>query len=141
MNREIVSGEWMRAVQTLQAAELPAREGFHEDAVARSCYAILHAAKAVLLVHDIAAESHAGVRRLFGKHLVLSGAIERKWARYPGESLDDRLAADYDVGVSFSYDESQRECREAKEFLGRMQRYLNTNGLTDNELGMEAGDG
>ena len=47
----------------------------------RACYAILHAAKAALFVHDVAVASHASVRRMFGLHLVRTGEIEREWAR------------------------------------------------------------
>ena len=94
MNRDIVTGEWRRAWRTLLAAELLAREGYHEDSVSRAYYAILHAAKASLFVRGVMAESHAAVRRLFGKHLVLSGDVERCWVTYLGASLDDRLAAD-----------------------------------------------
>ena len=96
MNRDVVLGEWNRAAKTLSAADLLAREDYPEDAVARAYYAGLHAAKAALSVHGIVAESHAAVRGLFGKHLILTGAIEREWSKQIGGSLDDRLAADYD---------------------------------------------
>ena len=69
-------GEWIRAVRTLSAAELLAREDYPEDAVARAYFAILHSAKAALLVKDIVAESHSAVRGLFGKHFILTGEIE-----------------------------------------------------------------
>lgn len=117
------------------------REGYHDDAVSRAYYVILHAAKAALLVHDIAAESHASVRRLFGRHLILFGAIEPEWSKYLGGSLDDRLAADYDIGTSFTDDEAERQCRSAAEFVGRMQRYLVEYGFADADLGSESGDG
>ena len=141
MNREIVLREWGRVTTTLRAVQLLVREGYHDDAVSRAYYVILHAAKAALAVHDIAAESHASVRRLFGKHLILSGAIETEWSRYLGGSLDDRLAADYDVGTSFSSDEAQRQCRSATEFAERIQRYLAENGFTDADLGSEGRNG
>lgn len=113
MNRGLVVGEWVRAQQTLRAAELLVREGFPEDAVSRTYYSILHAARAALCVCGVVTESHAGARRMFGKHLVLSGAIEREWARYLGESLDDRLAADYDIGTSCSVEQAREECTRA----------------------------
>ena len=50
-----------------------------EDTVSRSYYAVMHAAKAALLVHDVIAESHAAVRRLFGSVLVRPDLIE-EWA-------------------------------------------------------------
>jgi uncharacterized protein (UPF0332 family) len=83
-------------------AELLVNERFHEDAVSRAYYAILHAAKAALFVHNVAATSHAAVRRLFGQHLINTGEIERQWSSHLGESFDDRLAADYDARTVFS---------------------------------------
>ena len=141
MNREIVLREWVRATTTLRAAQLLVRERYHDDAVSRAYYVILHAAKAALLVHDISSESHASVRRLFGKHLILSGGIEPEWSKYLGGSLDDRLAADYDIGTSFSSDEAERQCRSATEFVERIRRYLVESGFTDADLGGEGGNG
>lgn len=134
MNRDLVVEEWRRAAQTLRAAELLVREGYPDDAVSRTYYAVLHAAKAALGVCSIVAESHAAVRRLFGKHLVLTGDVERKWAKYIGESLDDRLAADYDVGTSHSLEEARQECERAADFVARIHRYLLDKGLTELEL-------
>lgn len=76
MNRNLVSAEWNRARQSLQAAETLTRDGLYADAISRAYYSILHAAKAALHVHDIVAESHPAVRRMFGLHLVKAGEIE-----------------------------------------------------------------
>lgn len=141
MNREMVLAEWQRATQSLRAAQLLVSEGFHEDSVSRAYYAILHAAKAALFVHDVAATSHAAVRRLFGQHLINTGEIERQWSSHLGESFDDRLAADYDAGTVFSSEEAQRECQRTREFVERIQRYLLTKGLTDHDLGTEVSNG
>ncbi|MGH7784251.1 MAG: HEPN domain-containing protein, partial [Candidatus Binatia bacterium] len=100
MNRNMVLAEWNRARQSLRAAETLTRDGCYADAVSRSYYAILHAAKAALHVQDIAAESHPAVRRMFGLHLVKTGEIEPEWSACLVESLDDRLAADYDVEIN-----------------------------------------
>ena len=111
----------------------------HEDAVSRAYYATLHAAKAALFIHDIATESHAAVRRMFGLHLIRSGEIESMWSSNLGESLDDRLAADYDASVFFSLAEASQECQRTRAFLDRIHHYLLAKGLSDNELGTEAG--
>ena len=141
MNRDEVLGEWRRAARTLAAAELLVREGYSEDAVARAYYAILHAAKAALSVHDVIAESHSSVRGLFGKHLILTGAIEREWSKQLAASLDDRLAADYDAATFFSTAEARCECDSARAFIGRIRRYLLTCGFTDEDLNAEAKNG
>ncbi len=134
MNRNMIVAEWSRAREALRAAETLTRDRCYADAISRAYYAILHAAKATLHVHDIAAESHAAVRRMFGLHLVRSGEIEPEWSVYLVESLDDRLAADYDVETVFSREEARSECRRSREFLSRIRRYLLKKGLKEPEL-------
>lgn len=134
MNRSMVLAEWNRARESLRAAETLTREGLCADAISRAYYAILHGAKAALQVHDAAAESHPAVRRMFGLHLVKPGEIEREWAVYLTESLDDRLAADYDAETSFSKQEARSECRRARDFLSRIKSYLSTNSSEEKEL-------
>jgi len=133
MNRNMVVAEWSRARGALRAAETLTRDRCYADAISRAYYAILHATKAALHVHDVAAESHAAVRRLFGLHLVRSREIEPEWSAYLVESLDDRLAADYDVETSFSREDARSECRRSRQFLSR-RRYLLKNGLKEREL-------
>lgn len=141
MNRELVLGEWRRARQAYRAAQLLSAEDLPEDAVSRAYYAVLHAAKAALYVHDIVVTSHAGTRRMFGLHLVRTGEVEPEWASCLGESLDDRLAADYESGVSVSTGEAQREVRRARRFLMRIRQYLLTKGFTEQELRKRAPHG
>ena len=134
MNRNMVLAEWSRAREAQRAAETLTRDRCYADAISRAYYAILHAAKAAMHVHDVAAESHPAVRRLFGLHLVKPGEIEPKWSAYLVESLDDRLAADYDVETSFSHKDARSECHRSREFLSRVRRYLLKNGLKEAEL-------
>ncbi len=134
MNRNMILAEWNRARESLRAAETLTRDGLYADAISRAYYSILHAAKAALQVHDIVAESHPAVRRMFGLHLVKPGEIESEWSAYLTESLDDRLAADYDVEISFSRQEARSECHRTGEFLKRIKRYLLKNSLKETEL-------
>lgn len=117
MNRNMVVAEWNRARESLRAAETLTRDGLCADAISRAYYAILHGAKAALHVHDIAAESHPAVRRMFGLHLVKPGEIEAEWSAYLTESLDDRLAADYDVETYFSKQKPEASAGEPRSFL------------------------
>jgi uncharacterized protein len=109
--------EWNRARESLRAAETLTREALYSDAISRAYYAILHGAKAALQIHKVAAESHPAVRRMFGLHLVKSGEMEPEWSAYLTESLDDRLAADYDAETSFSKKEATSEFRARETFL------------------------
>lgn len=141
MNRKNVIAEWRRGRQSLRASELLMQSGYREDAVSRAYYAILHAAKAALFMHDVAVASHASVRRMFGLHLVRTGEIEREWGRCLAGVSDDRLTADYNVHTRFTSEETRYECGQAREFMERIERYLLDNGLTDEELGPETDTG
>ena len=134
MNRELVLMEWRLARESIRAAEVLTREGFYRDAISRTYYAVMHAAKAALHLHGVTPASHAAVRRMFGLHLVRPGEIEKEWAAHLGKGLDDRLAADYDPEVRFSHKDALRECREARKFLRRIRRYLREHSLTESEL-------
>ena len=119
MRRNLILAEWQRARESMRAAEILTREGCYIDAVARSYYAVLHAAKAALEVHDVAATSHGAVRRLFGLHLIRSGEIEHDWAKNLGESLDERLAADYNPEASYSEGDARDQCCQTRAKRGK----------------------
>ncbi len=84
-----------RAVKSLGTAKILMRSGYPEDAVSRCYYAVLHAAKSALFVHDVDTASHAAVRRMFGLHLVRWGEVEQQWASALARTMDGRLMADY----------------------------------------------
>ena len=134
MNRELLLAEWRRSVRGLEAARLLAREGYAEDAVSRTYYVILHAAKAALLVHDVTVDSHAALRRLFGEHLVRAGRIEREWSAQLRVGLEDRLAADYDPVHVVAAQDALQEVERAAAFVARIRSYLLDNALTDSDL-------
>ena len=134
MNMSLVLAEWKRATQSLGAALSCQRHGFYGDAVSRAYYAIFHAAKAILQVHGVSAGSHAGVKRLFGLHVVQAGLVEREWATYLGESSEARLTADYDVETELSKEDADEETERAKAFLIRIRKLLLANGLSADEL-------
>jgi uncharacterized protein (UPF0332 family) len=58
MNSKNVRAEFTRALKSLQAAKVLQADGLFEDAVSRAYYAVMHAAKAALLIHDRVVESH-----------------------------------------------------------------------------------
>ena len=135
MNGTLALAEWKRAQEALRSAELLTRGRLHADAVGRSYYALFHAAKAALHLHDVTAQTHSAVRRMFSLHLIKPGDIEPEWSKPLGTSMEDRLAADYDAELSFSADQARGACREARAFVRRIRRYLLDNGFNPTQLG------
>lgn len=141
MNRMTLVEEWRRLVNSLRAADVVMRSSYAEHLVSRSYYAVLHAAKSALVMHDFATSSHVAVRIVFGLHLERSGEIERKRARVLAEATVDRLTTDYGVEDCFSSEETQSAYERAKAFLDRVREYLRTKGVTEQELALERSDG
>jgi hypothetical protein len=129
MRHQQILGEWRRALTSLRAAETLNAQGLGEDAISRAYYAVMHAAKAALLVHDAVAESHASVRRLFGLTLIVPGEVEREWADILAREQDERIAADYDVDREPDAAVAERLVGDARRFLERMRRHLASKGV------------
>jgi uncharacterized protein len=133
MREQQIHAEWRRALKSLRAAETLQRQGLAEDAIWRAYYAVMHAAKAALLVYDVIAESHRAVRRLFGRVLVRGGEIEREWAEILAREQDQRGVADYIVDFEVDVEVAANMVRDAHRFTARMARYLSAQGLVPEE--------
>ena len=129
MSESLAIAEWQRAEDCRQAAHLCLQHRFYADAIARSYYAVLHAAKAALALHDVAPRRHRALSNLFGQHIVLTGLIERHWGSVIGELADLRLDADYNVTVIFSQADAAGACEQADAFAVRIHVLLG--GIVD----------
>lgn len=134
MNRKLIGAEWQRALSALSASQVLLDTGHVEDAIARSYYSIFHAAKAALAVPEIETHTHAGVRSMFGLHLVKTAEIEPHWASELSEGLDDRIRAEYNAFAHFTGEDARVEHNRAAAFLSRIRQYLLTKGLPENEI-------
>ena len=76
---EEIRAELERSNKSLQAAQILYEKDLYEDSLSRCYYAILHAAKAVLISLDVHVESHEAVKRLFGQCLIRTGVIENEY--------------------------------------------------------------
>lgn len=79
-DRSEIKAETQRAEKALKAAKLLLAENLLEDALSRTYYAVLHAARAVLLGEGVRVNSHKAVRRLFGQHLIKAGKLDPRFA-------------------------------------------------------------
>jgi uncharacterized protein (UPF0332 family) len=135
MRRQQIQAEWREAQKLLQAAEILQQNGLAEDAISRACYALMHAAKAALLMHDVIAESHVAVRRLLGQVLVMAEGVEREWAQILARGHDQRGAADDDVDFVVDEEAADRLAQDAQRFIDRMAVYMMSQGI-----GLETAD-
>jgi uncharacterized protein (UPF0332 family) len=125
---EEVHAELLRAERSLDAARTLLKENFLEDALSRAYYAILHAARAVLLAEGVSVSSHRAVRRLFGSHLIKPGKLAVRLAKILAEEQDDRFLADYDAWFHAERERAEKRVSEAAEFLTAIDLFLKSQG-------------
>jgi uncharacterized protein len=133
MREQQIRAEWRRALKSLRAAETLQTQGLLEDAISRAYYAVMHAAKAALLVHDVIAESHRAVRRLFGQVLVRGGELGREWAEIPAREQDQRGMADYIVDFEMDAGIAESVVRDARRFIEYIASYLASKAIVLDE--------
>ncbi|MDR4509313.1 MAG: HEPN domain-containing protein [Candidatus Brocadiaceae bacterium] len=116
--------EMERSKKSLSAAKRLYEEELFEDAISRSYYAVLHAAKAALLSEHVMVDSHEAVKRLFGMHLVKTGKIDVRLSKILREEQDERFLADYDVSFSPEAERVEKRINDAGYFFEVMNEYL-----------------
>jgi uncharacterized protein (UPF0332 family) len=121
---EHIVKELARARKALLASKTLLEKGLFEDCVSRAYYAVLHAAKASLFLAGVAPDSHDGVRRMFGLHLVKTGNIEKEFAKILTAAQEDREIGDYEVGIEIEEERARQRVNEAEKFMQRIEQYL-----------------
>jgi uncharacterized protein (UPF0332 family) len=113
----MIEAEIGKATSALRAARLLLREGFTDEAVGSSYYAMFHLARAMLSwQHAPLPKTHAGLIAAFSEQYVKSGQLPRELGRYLNELEDARLIADYSADTMAP--ELAADCfRKAEQFL------------------------
>lgn len=116
--------ELARAKKALLAAKTLIEKGLLEDCVSRAYYAVLHAAKAALSLTGVESDTHDGVRRTFGLHLVKTGKIEKEFAKILIAGQEDREIGDYEANIEIEEERARQRVNEAEKFVQRIEQYL-----------------
>ncbi len=132
-NGEEIKNGIKRSQKSLKAAKKLLEEELLEDSISRAYYSVLHAVKAVLLSENVSANSHEGIKRLFGKHFIKTGKMEVKYSKILRQEQDERLQADYDTAFSPEIDQVQKRIEDAGIFLEKMTEYLLQEGINIEE--------
>ena len=73
---------------------------------------------------EVEADTHDGVRRMFGLHLVKTGKIEREFAKILTAIKEDREIGDYGIDIEIGEDRAKQRVDEAKKFVQRIEQHL-----------------
>ena len=120
----LVAYRIQRARETLAEVDLLMKDGFFNAAVNRLYYACYYAVIALLIKHNIAAQTHQGVKQMFSLHFVANNKIDRQYSVFYGRLFNDRMSGDYDDFVHYD-DEMIAVLRpQAEEFISVIEEEL-----------------
>jgi len=81
-NQDLVEYRMQRAKETIEEAELLNENNFWHAAINRIYYASFYAVSALLLNNQIDAQTHSGVRQMFGLHFIKTGKIDKEFGKF-----------------------------------------------------------
>ena len=112
--------------RSLEAGRLLLSKGFLEDVASGAYYAMLYAAKAMLLNSGQKATQHKHVTRKFQELFIATGKVEPKFYESLEGSLKRRHFADYETDLTFaiSNEEAEASLKEAAAFLAMAEQFL-----------------
>jgi len=116
-----------RAQRYLKSAELLLQDGDCESSVSRTYYAMFYSAQAVLLTKNLSFSSHKGVISGFGENFVKTGIFTKEMGREFNRAFEKRQVGDYDYTFVISNDEAEQMLLSGKEFVDKIDHWLNTN--------------
>lgn len=79
---------------------------------------------ALLVKHNITAQTHQGVKQMFSLHFIVNGKIEKQYSLFYGRLFNDRISSDYDDFVQYD-EEMVTELRpQAEDFITMIEDNL-----------------
>jgi uncharacterized protein (UPF0332 family) len=93
-------------------------------AVNRLYYACYYPVIALLIDKDIHAQTHSGVRQMFGLHFVKSGLIYKESGKFYNDIFDMRQTGDYDDYIDFEKEDVLDLIVPANELISKIEILL-----------------
>ena len=113
-----------RAYETLKEAQYNADGDFYVAAINRMYYACYYAVIALLLKHEIAAQTHSGVRSMFGLHFVSKGIVSKEDGKTFNDLFEKRHSGDYDDFVICDKEMVEHLLPKAKHFIDTISELI-----------------
>lgn len=122
--QELVKYRITKARETFNEIDLHVENKLWNTAVNRLYYACYYAVIALLIDKDIQAQTHSGVRQMFGLHFVKSGLIDKEIGKFYTDIFDMRQTGDYDDYIDFEKEDVLDLIGPANELISKIETLL-----------------
>jgi uncharacterized protein (UPF0332 family) len=122
--QKLVNYRISRAKETLQEIEILIQNELWNTSINRLYYACYYAVIALLANNDIKAQTHAGVRQMFGLHFIKTEVISKDIGKFYSDIFDKRLTGDYDDFIDYSKEDIIGLFKPAKKLILTIDKLL-----------------
>ena len=122
--KEIVAYRILKAKETLQEVDLHINNKLWNTAVNRLYYACYYAVIALLIDNEINAQTHTGVRQMFGLHFIKTGRISKELGKFYSDIFDKRQTGDYDDFIDHSEEDVKSLINPARQLISKIEKIL-----------------
>ena len=99
-------------------------DGDYEASIDRSCFAIFHGMRAVLILDGLDFKEGPAVTENFTEHYVTTGVFDESSSQIIRKVFDLRAACDYDDSFAVSRQEAEQQEVNACAFLEKVEHYI-----------------
>lgn len=118
-----------RAKETILEAETLIQHSFFNAAVNRLYYACYYSVSALLVKHRIEAQTHAGVKQMFGLHFIVTAKLPSNLGRFYNQLFNDRITGDYDDFITYDKEMLDEIFPKAENFIHQLSALIDTKDL------------
>jgi len=122
--KDLIAYRLSKAKDTLVEVELLINNNLWNTAVNRLYYACYYAIKALLIDKGIKAETHNGVRQMFGLHFIKTGIIEKELGKFYSDVFDMRQTGDYEDFIDFGKEDVMDLIEPANNLINKIESLL-----------------
>ncbi len=122
--KDLIAYRLSKAKDTLVEVELLIINNLWNTAVNRLYYACYYAIKALLINKGIKAETHNGVRQMFGLHFIKTGIIDKELGKFYSDVFDMRQTGDYEDFIDFGKEDVMDLIEPANNLINKIESLL-----------------
>ena len=109
------------ARERLNAARVLLREGFYNDAASKAYFAIHAISRAILILHDVRASTHEGVKTMLSKELIKEAKIlPHDFAKKFSQLKALREDVDYEDFITYTREDAEEAIEIAETFIRKV---------------------
>lgn len=122
--RDLTKYRLASAGERLELSKIALENGYFNDSVNRSYYAIFNAVRALLSERNIDFKKHSAVISYFRREYIKTASFDVKFSNYIGEAFTARQYSDYADFFIASREEAEEQYQHAVEFVEAVKKYL-----------------